>query len=327
MEKNKYNKLSSEENIINCYLKKLNFNKLGTYNFENDASYIKLLKNKKMVATTDSISENIDFFKNDSPLSIANKLVSNNLSDLSAMGVNPHSYLLNLYLPKYIDYQWLNLFTKELYRLQKKYKFYLLGGDLSRSNDLIISATFFGLSETNKIVSQNKINKNNDVWVTGNLADSYVGLQILKKQLILKDYKLKKYFLDQYYYPKPCLLGSKISKYCNSIKDISDGFIGDLKKMLNRKYGAQLYLKNIPLSLNLKKILAKKKIKIDNILNCGDNYELIIISDKKNRNKILNLAKKNRVKISRIGKIIQQIKITDDSNNLINIPREYDHFL
>ena len=139
----------TEKTIVNKYLKKLNLNNKGTFNFENDAAYINIKKNKKLVITTDSISENIDFFKFDDPKSIANKIVTINLSDLSAMGVDPYAYSLSLFIPNYINKYWLKIFTNELLKLQKKYNFYLLGGDLSKSNKLSMSASF--------LVSQKKI--------------------------------------------------------------------------------------------------------------------------------------------------------------------------
>ena len=82
----------SEKNIIYKYLKKLNFQKLETFNFDNDAAFIKLPKNNKLVITNDTILESVDFFKNDNPESIANKIVTYNLSDISAMGSSPYAY-------------------------------------------------------------------------------------------------------------------------------------------------------------------------------------------------------------------------------------------
>ena len=61
MKKNKSEKIS-EKFIINKLLKKLNFNKLGTFNFENDAGYLNISKKLKTIVTTDTITENIDFF-------------------------------------------------------------------------------------------------------------------------------------------------------------------------------------------------------------------------------------------------------------------------
>tara|TARA_B100000575_G_scaffold170632_1_gene136585 strand:+ start:4973 stop:5953 length:981 start_codon:yes stop_codon:yes gene_type:complete len=319
------NNILSENLIIDKYLKKLNFDKKGTFNFKNDAAYIHLKKNKKLVVTSDSISENIDFFKDDNPKSIATKIININLSDLSAMGVYPHSYTLNLFLPKYIDNYWLKIFTDELMKIQNKFNFYLLGGDISKSNKLSVSSTFFGFSKSNKIIKQNTMFLNDDVWVTGNIGDSFIGLQLLKRNYNL-NLKQKNYFLKKYYYPKACIFGYKFTKYINSSRDISDGFVGDLTKMLDGKYGVKLFLKKIPFSNHAKYLLSKKLFTFNSLLNSGDDYELIFFSNFKYRNNIIRIAKKNKIKISRIGKVVKKLQIIDDSNNPLNIPREFDHF-
>ncbi len=325
MKKKLLNNKITEKKIINNYLNKLNFNKIGTFNFKNDGAYIKTLKNEKIVITSDSISEKIDFFKFDNSKSIANKIITINLSDLSAMGANPLTYSLNLFLPEYIDNKWLRIFSNELYRLQKKYNFYLLGGDISKSKELSISATFFGNVKKNIVIKQNSLGINKDIWVTGNIGDSYIGLNIIKNKIKLNDKRVKKYFTNKYYFPKHSLFGPKISKFVDSMKDISDGLIGDLNNMLD-KNGAIIDIKQIPFSKNLKKIIKNKKINFNHILNGGDDYELIIISNRKFRNKIINIAKINKTKITLIGKTIKKAGLIFDSNENLNIPREFDHF-
>ena len=67
----------SEKLIINKYLKKLNFKNKGTFDFENDGAYLGFnSKHYKLTVTTDSISEDIDFFSNDDPKSIAQKIIN-----------------------------------------------------------------------------------------------------------------------------------------------------------------------------------------------------------------------------------------------------------
>ena len=73
------NKNISEEYIINKYLKKLNFNRAETFNFNNDAAFLKSYKNKKIIVTNDTILESVDFFKEAPPESIANKIITCNL--------------------------------------------------------------------------------------------------------------------------------------------------------------------------------------------------------------------------------------------------------
>ncbi len=316
----------SEKKIISKYLKKLNFNKKGTYNFDNDGAYLELDNNYKLAITTDTISEDIDFFSNDDPKSIAQKITTVNLSDIFAMGANPHSYSLNLLLPRNINDKWLRVFSNQLKKIQYKYGFYLIGGDLSKSNKLIISSTFFGYIDNDFEVFQNKININDDILVTGNIGESKIGLDILKKKISINK-NFKEYFIKKYLYPAPCKLGPLVVKQISSMKDISDGFLGDLKKMLNSKVGALINLKNIPLSSKAKKIInASNNLKIENLLNAGDDYGLIIISDPANRNKIFDIAIKKKIKISIVGKIIRKKGIHFDSFLNINNIKEFDHF-
>ena len=114
----------SEKLIINKYLKKLNFKNKGTFDFENDGAYLDVIsKNYKLTVTTDNISEDIDFFSNDDPKSIAQKITTVNLSDIFAMGAVPHSYLLNLYLMKFFFLKFLNQsLTHQYFQLLKYHR-------------------------------------------------------------------------------------------------------------------------------------------------------------------------------------------------------------
>ena len=75
-----------------------------------------------MIVTNDTIVESVDFFKNDPPESIAKKIITYNLSDISSMGAIPYSYTLSLSLPKGLKEIWLSKFVNKLFSLQKKYR-------------------------------------------------------------------------------------------------------------------------------------------------------------------------------------------------------------
>ena len=144
----KYNKQINENLVINKYLKKLNFNKSSTFNFENDGAVLKVPKNKEIVVSHDTLIENVHFFKNDLPQSIAAKAIRTNLSDLASMGAQPYAYSMSLSLTKNITKKWLDQFTKFLFREQNKFNFFLLGGDIVNSQYLSISITIFGFLVT-----------------------------------------------------------------------------------------------------------------------------------------------------------------------------------
>ena len=322
----KKNKKISEKYIINKYLKNLHFNKVETFNFKNDAAYLKIPKNKQLVVTNDTITESVDFFKNDPPESLANKIITYNLSDISSMGATAYSYTLSLCLPKNTNDIWLNKFTKKLFLLQKKYNFFLIGGDLSTSSKIIISSNFFGFVPKGKILSRTGANINDDIWVTGTIGDSSIGLKIKQKKIKINNID-KKYFLRKYLFPKHSSIGNKIINHASSAIDISDGFFGDLENLIDdKKIGASIYSNKIPLSNQSKKLIRKKVVNIDYLMSAGDDYELIFTANSKKLLMIKLLAKNNNIKITKIGKIIEKKGIYLDNKRIKLINKSFEHF-
>jgi thiamine-monophosphate kinase len=212
--------------------------------------------------------------------------------------------------------------------LQKQYNFYLLGGDISKSSEFTLSANFFGKAKMKNILSQNKCSLGDDIWITGNLGNSYLGYQILMNSKIKVSNKDVEFYKNSYLYPSPCMFGSIASKFINAATDISDGFYGDLNKILNNKVGASLIKKDFLISNNLKNIISKNnsQISIEDILSWGDDYQLLFTANKNFKSKINNLGKKNNIKLTNIGTIIKPKGIYDDSMNVIKKPSSYDHF-
>ena len=290
--KNNNQKILSENFIINHYLKKLNFKKKESYNFENDGAYLNVSKNEKIVTSTDTIVEGVDFFTNDSADSIAHKIICYNLSDISSMGATPYCFSLSLGLPKKISKKWLHTFSLKILKLQKKYKFFLLGGDIAQTKHIIISATFFGKISKSKIIRRDGAKINDDIWVTGSLGNSFAGL-MLKKNIIKENDSIKKFFIQKYLYPNPCMIGNNLRFIATSSIDISDGFFGDLDKLLYPKnLGANINIKSIPILPKLKNLIRLHRIKINKLLSAGDDYEILFTSNAKIRNYINTLSKK-----------------------------------
>ena len=309
-------KVISEKYIIHKYLRILNFNKVETFNFNNDAAYLKIPKNKQLVVTNDTITESVDFFKNDPPESLANKIITYNLSDISSMGASPYAYTLSLSLPQSINDIWLKKFTKKLFFLQKKYNLFLIGGDLSTSHKIVISSNFFGFVSKGKILTRTGAKINDDIWVTGNLGNSFAGL-MLKKNIIKANDSIKKFFIKKYLYPNPCMIGNKLRMIATSAIDISDGFYGDLDKLLLRKnLGANIDVGSIPILPKLKNLIRLHRIKINKLLSAGDDYEILFTSNPKKRNFINALSKKIKIKITKVGTIFNKKGIYTDGKIL-----------
>ena len=316
MKKNSHKQTLSESLIIEKYLKKLNFKKKESFNFENDGAYLNVAKDEKIIVSNDTIVEGVDFFTNDSADSIAHKIICYNLSDLSSMGASPYCFNLSLGLPKKINKKWIIIFSKKILKLQKKYKFFLLGGDIAQTKHIIISATFFGKIRKSKIIRRDGAKINDDIWVTGNLGNSFAGL-MLKKNIIRENDSIKKFFIKKYLYPNPCLIGNKLGLIATSAIDISDGFYGDLDKLLLRNnLGANIDIESIPILPKLKNLIRLNKVKINKLLSAGDDYEILFTSNPKKRNIINALSKKNKIKITKVGTIINKKGIYIDGKVL-----------
>ena len=179
---------------------------------------------------------------------------------------------------------------------------FLSGGDTVSSNKLSFTITNIGFSKN--IIFRNNAKINDDIYVTGNLGDSYIGLKVLKKK-INKNKNFKRYFENMYYQPNLCLkLTKKLASFANTSIDISDGLITDLEKLINKqKLSYKLDLNSIPISNNLKKLLNLKKLNKISIISKGDDYQILFTANPSKFRIISKIAKSLGVKISKIGKI------------------------
>ena len=78
-----------------------------------------------------------------------------------------------------------------------------------------------------KIVYRNNAKTNDEIYVTGNIGNSFIGLQVLKKKIKVnrKDYK---YFLNEFYKTDiQITLVKKLGKFYNYTKYISDQLFND----------------------------------------------------------------------------------------------------
>jgi len=91
-----------------------------------------------------------------------------------------------------------------------------------------------------------------------------------------------------------------------------------LSKLLNKKIGANIVHSNIPFSYNAKKLIKDNIISSSNLLEGGDDYELIFTSPPKNDNKIIKIAKIKNYKVSKVGRIIGKNGIFMDGKKISN---------
>jgi len=307
-----------EFELIKNYFQKLSKKYPSALNLNDDVFFD---KKNRLVVSVDTYVEGNHFINFKKPDLVIKKIIRSSISDLICKGVKPKYYFISgSGNKKSFSKSNLSKISKSLNQEQNKYKIFLSGGDTVYSNKLSFTITSIGFA--NNIIYRNKAKVNDDIYVSGNLGDSYLGLLILKNKLKIDD-RSKKYFINQYYMPNIQLkLIDQINKFANTSIDISDGLLADLDKMINnQKLSYKLFLQNIPISKNLKRILDLKRLSKINYISNGDDYQVLFTASKNKTRIIKKIASNCRVKLTKIGSIqsyVEKSSIIDGKN--VQIP-------
>ena len=257
-----------EFDLIEKYFSKLSkFNK-SSLNLNDDVFFD---KKKSLVISIDTYNQGTHFLDFKKPELVIKKIIRSSISDLICKGVLPKYYFISgSGNKKTFTQKNLSKISNSLKQEQKKYGIFLCGGDTTFSNQLSFSITSVGYSKN--IIYRNKAKLHDDIYVTGNLGDSFVGLKILQNKIKIKK-KLRSYFVKKYFEPEIQIkLTKELLKFASSSIDISDGLIDDLEKMINKqKLSYKIWEELIPISKNLLTYLKKSDLK-------KLNFNLLIIS-------------------------------------------------
>ena len=191
-----------EFELIKNYYQKLSKKTPNAINLNDDVFFD---KKNRLVVSVDTYTEGNHFIDFKKPDVVIKKIIRSSISDLICKGVRPKYYFISgSGNKKSFSKSNLSKISKSLNQEQNKYKIFLSGGDTVFSNKLSFTITSIGFAKD--IIYRNKAKINDDIYVSGNLGDSYLGLLILKNKLKINN-QLKKYFIDQYFMPNIFLIG------------------------------------------------------------------------------------------------------------------------
>jgi len=209
---------------------------------------------------------------------IGKRAVARVLSDFAACGGEPKFIGVSLGIPRGLDKRYLKQILNGILKLSKEYKFLLVGGDTSGSEQLVLDV--WGVGSCRKPILRSGAKVGDYIFITSKLGKKPFNKpftpRIKESQYLVKNFKV------------------------NSMIDISDGFILDLYRVLKlSKKGAILDKKDIPLT------------RADVDLYRGEDYELIFTIDK--NEKKLNFLKKKFYLVGRIVSKASGYKIKDNN--------------
>ena len=290
-----------EFDLINNYFFKIAKKNKSALNLNDDVFFD---KKRGVVISVDTYNIGTHFYDFKSPDLVIKKILRSSISDLICKGVKPKFYFISgSGNKKTFTKNNLYKISKSLKSEQNKFNIDLCGGDTTFSNKLSFTITSLGYS--NKIIYRNKAKLNDDIYVTGNLGDSYLGLKALSNKVKFKN-KDKLFFVDKYYKPElPLNLTKYLLKFANSSIDVSDGLIDDLAKMINRQsLSFHLFENKIPVSNKLSNLIKKQRLNKINLISNGDDYQVLFTADINKARIIQKASKTTGIKITKIGKIV-----------------------
>ena len=201
---------------------------------------------------------------------IGYKSVAVNVSDIAAMGATPHSILLALALPERLaNEKWLTEFSKGLFHACQLFGVTLIGGDTTRSDNLVLSVSAQGLLNADTpAVYRSGAQVGDKVYVSGTLGDAAYALQHSTNTIGIE-------LAHRLHMPTPRIaLGAALARVgATAMIDISDGLYQDLGHICQQsRVAMRLSLEQLPTSKPLASVDLSERLLCQ--LAGGDDYEL-----------------------------------------------------
>lgn len=279
---------------------------------KDDAALFRPRAGHELVMTTDAIVAGVHFFHDDPPASLARKALGVNMSDLAAKGASPSGFLLTLALPDDWTESWLEGFSRGLAKAAESFGCPLLGGDTVRARGaLLIGVTAIGEVPEGRMVPRTTARPGDRVCVSGTIGDAALGLMLRQGQEVPWATSLspahRAELADRYLHPRPRLaLAAVLRRYATAAMDVSDGFAGDLAKMM-RASGATATIDSelVPLSAGARQALGVHPKLLDRLLTGGDDYEILCTVPDGRLTEFLDVASVAGLPVKAVGKVIE----------------------
>jgi thiamine-monophosphate kinase len=220
------------------------------------------------VQVIDTLVEGTHFHSNMDAADIGYRVVAVNLSDIAAMGATPRWMTLALTLWDK-DEQWVEDFATGLFAAAAEHGVALVGGDTTAGDAVVASIHMTGEVEPGKALLRSDARAGDTVYVTGTVGDAAAGLSLFdtaeRSDVLVQRFLRPVARIDT---------GRALGGRAHGAIDISDGLVGDLRKVLDASgVGAELDVDRVPLSDALRsRFGADEALRF--AMTGGDDYEL-----------------------------------------------------
>jgi len=298
--------------------------------FGDDVSAVECKDGKLAVLKTDMLVGKTDVPPQMSYWQAARKAVVMNISDLAAKGVNPLGLLVSLGTPRNLTKKDIVQIGKGLNAGAREYDAYILGGDTSETEDLIISVAAFGLAKKETLVLRGGASPEDIVATTGLFGLTSSGLKILKENLTAPQ-KIRKKLVDAVLTPHARLkegLALAETGATTAAIDSSDGLAWSLYE-ISRASNVGFVIDAPPIAPETYKFAELHNLDpLELCLYGGEEYELIVTIKPKYWRRVKEMVMRKGGTLVKIGKTTaEKTLLVKHGEKLVKIEaRGYEHF-
>ncbi|HHX38635.1 MAG TPA: thiamine-phosphate kinase [Armatimonadetes bacterium] len=248
----------------------------------DDAAVFQAPENRRLVATADMLVEEVHFRRGWlSSRALGWKALAVNLSDVAAMGGEPHFALVCIAVDPATSVEYIEGLYAGMQGLAERFGMRIAGGDTVRSRaGLTLSITVVGSVEPERLATRAGARPGDLLVVTGTLGDSAAGCAALLAGPQAAE-RVPPSVLEAHRLPQPRIAEARAAVATGAVTalmDISDGLAGDLHHICEESgVGAVLDAGTLPLSEACRDAAARLRLDpLQLALTGGEDYELLL---------------------------------------------------
>lgn len=282
---------------------------------EDDCAVIDIEKAKGgykyLVVTTDALQESTHFPPGITPFQMGWSAVAVNLSDIAAMGARPFAFTIAMGIPAQTETSFMDELAAGIEECASAYNTAVVGGDITKSNELILTGTCLGF--TDNPVRRSGAKVGDLLCVTGSLGNAALAVKVIMNELKVPK-RIEEIAKKALFQPQPRVKEGIVianSGVATAMIDISDGLALSVAEIAKSStVGAELYEANVPvLSEEIREskgLNISKRERRELAFYYGGDYELLFTIDSRAlENDELMQRLRKEVKMSIIGKVVQ----------------------
>ena len=255
----------------------------------DDCAVLRVKPGYEVLVTTDFSLEGVHFRRDWLPArEIGRRCLLRGLSDIAAMGGEPIAAFLSLGLPKSIEQRWVDGFFQGLFKLAKRYRVVLAGGDVAQSpSGVLADIVVVGQTAKGQALLRSGAKPGDGIYVTGELGGSAARIQALRagadrgRAACTNVPRIE--------------VGQALWGIASACIDVSDGLSTDLSHICQESgVGAVIEAEVVPVA---------RGATLNDALHGGEDYELLFTSSKPVTEKIAG------VNVTLVGEIVKRKKM------------------